>query len=171
MNHIHPTAVIYPNVELGDNIFIGAYSVIGAPAEHPDIIDPRQDQKFRVVIGDNAVIREHVTINSGTENDTVIFDDCYIMSHSHIGHDCTIQKAAVLHTGCIIGGHSVVGSYSKIGLGAVLHQRTKLHTGTMVGAQAFVKNGTENNFRILAGVPAKDIGDNWRMIEKLKDQK
>lgn len=36
MNYIHPTALIGPNVELGDNNYIGPFCIIGYPAEHKD---------------------------------------------------------------------------------------------------------------------------------------
>ena len=32
-NKIHPTAIIYDNVTIGKNVYIGPYSIIGAPAE------------------------------------------------------------------------------------------------------------------------------------------
>lgn len=36
-NFIHPTAIIYEDVEIGDNNYIGAYCIIGAPPEHKNI--------------------------------------------------------------------------------------------------------------------------------------
>ena len=168
MNYIHPTALIYPGVVLGDNVYIGAYSVIGSPPEHPDLIDPREFEDVRVNIGDNVTIREFVTVHSGVEFATTIREGSYIMAHSHIGHDAYIEEKCVIHTAAIIGGFSVVGKFSRVGLNATLHQHTHIPTGTMVGAQAFVKGKWNNIFRVLAGVPAKVIGENWRLREKLE---
>lgn len=170
MNHIHPTAIIYPNVTLGDNIYIGPYSVIGGPPEHKTKVDPREEPKFGVQIWDNTIITSHVTIDAGVEGDTFIGADCYIMSKAHIGHDSMIGMTCIIHSGAIIGGHSIIRPDSRIGLGAVLHQRTRIPIGTMVGAQAFVKGIHEIPYRIIAGVPAKDIGPNQRLIDQLNEK-
>jgi UDP-N-acetylglucosamine acyltransferase len=166
MNFIHPTAIVYPGVILGDNIYIGAYSIIGDVPEHPDRVDPRQfDSDKGVIIEDGVVIREHCTIHSGVDMTTMICEGSYLMSHVHVGHDAYIGDGCVLHTSCVIGGYSMVRDGSRIGLNATLHQRTSLSRGTMVGAQAFVKGHWHEDFRILAGVPAKDIGENTRAKE------
>lgn len=169
--YIHPTAIIYPNVYIGDNVYIGAYSVIGSPPEHPGEVDSRdwkpQYDGSVVFIGDNVVIREFVTINAGCLSATMIGSDTYIMAHSHVGHDVHIDSNCVLHSASVIGGHSVICRYSRIGLNATLHQHTILAEGTMVGAQAFVKGTWREPYRILAGVPAKDIGENIRLKQKL----
>ena len=167
MNHIHPTAIIYPGVILGDNVFIGAYSVIGAPPEHPDEVDPRKEAQAKVWIGDGVVIRSHVTIDSGIAASTHIGAGTYVMSHSHVGHDSYISSDCILHTFSVIGGYCVIRTNCRIGLGAVLHQRTVLAPGIMVGAQAFVKGKWLIPYRIIAGVPAKDIGENYRLKESL----
>jgi len=169
--YIHPTAIIYQNVYIGENVYIGAYSVIGSPPEHPGEVDPRdwkpQHNGAPVVLSDNVTIREHVTINAGVLGSTEIHDRTYIMAHSHVGHDAYIGYDCVLHSACVIGGYSYVCSKSRIGLNATLHQHTYLAEGTMVGAQAFVKGKWHQPYRILAGVPAKDIGENIRLKQKL----
>lgn len=169
MNYIHPTAIIYPNVKLGDNVFIGAYSVIGAPAEWPDKVDPRSltGHRYGVKIEDNVTIREHVTINGGYDGYTIISDSTYIMSHSHIGHDADIRSECILHSGCVIGGYSTIHTLSRIGLNATMHPHSILHKGTMIGAQAFFKGETEGEYGMYAGVPARYIGPNQRLIDKL----
>ena len=161
MSYIHPSVVI------GRNVFIGHNCSIGSPAEYPDQVDPRKEPLYTVFIGDNTIIRDNVTINAGHLGNTVIGADCYIMSHSHVGHDTVIGDNVVLHSACVIGGHSIIASCCRIGLNASLHQHTQLAFGTMVGAQSFVKGIWKDHFRILAGVPAKDIGFNERLYNKL----
>ena len=169
--YIHPTAIIYPNVYIGENVYIGAYSVIGSQPEHPGEVDPRDwkpkyDESV-VFIDNNVVIREFVTIHAGLIGSTHLGSSTYIMAHSHIGHDSFISRDCVLHSACVIGGHSLVSNYCRIGLNTTLHQHTQLAQGTMVGAQAFVKGTWRESYRILAGVPAKDIGENIRLKQKL----
>ena len=155
-NFIHPTAIIGKNVVLGDNNYIGAYCIIGDPAEHKKYWDK---EIGKVYIGDNNIITGLVTIDAGTEEVTFIGNDCFIMKHAHIGHDCIIQDNVTISCGAKIGGHSIIKEYSNIGLNAVLHQFTIIERGCMIGASAFIKGETEE-FIKYAGVPAKKIGIN-----------
>ena len=161
-NFIHPTAIIGDNVILGDNNYIGAYCIIGDPAEHKKYWGQENilgDTKSKVLIGDNNIITGLVTIDAGTENDTIIGSNCFIMKHAHIGHDCWIMNNVTISCGAKIGGHSIIKEYSNIGLNAVLHQFTTIERGCMIGASAFIKGATEE-FTKYAGVPARKIGIN-----------
>ena len=62
--YIHPTAVIYPGVKIGTGCYIGAYAVIGAPAE--DKGNWLSDDNKSVVIGDNVIINGSCTIDAST---------------------------------------------------------------------------------------------------------
>ena len=155
-NFIHPTAIIGDNVILGDNNYIGAYCIIGDPAEHKKYWG---QSKGKVYIGNGNMITGLVTIDAGTEDITYIGNGCFIMKHAHIGHDCLIQDNVTISCGAKIGGHSVIKEYSNIGLNAVLHQFTTIERGCMIGASAFIKGATEE-FSKYAGVPARKIGIN-----------
>jgi len=155
-NKIHPTAIIGHNVILGDNNYIGAYCIIGDTAEHKQYWNTKPN---KVIIGSNNIITGLVTIDAGTEQATYIGDNCFIMKHAHIGHDCTINNNVTISCGAKIGGHSVIGEKSNIGLNAVLHQFSKVQVGCMIGASAFFKGGSEP-YTKYAGVPAKSLGQN-----------
>jgi UDP-N-acetylglucosamine acyltransferase len=155
-NFIHPTAIIGDNVILGDNNYIGAYCIIGDQAEHKKYwLQP----KGKVIIGNGNMITGLVTIDAGTEDITTIGDNCFIMKHAHIGHDCILLDNVTISCGAKIGGHSIIKEYSNIGLNAVLHQFTTIEIGCMIGASAFIKGSTEE-FSKYAGVPARKIGTN-----------
>lgn len=155
-NFIHPTAIIGDNVILGDNNYIGAYCIIGDPAEHKKYWGK---EIGKIVIGDNNIITGLVTIDAGTKDITTIGNNCFIMKHGHIGHDCILLDNVTISCGAKIGGHSIIKEYSNIGLNAVLHQFTTIERGCMIGASAFIKGATEE-FTKYAGVPARKIGIN-----------
>jgi UDP-N-acetylglucosamine acyltransferase len=155
-NYIHPTAIIGDNVTLGDNNYIGAYCIIGDPAEHKKYWGK---ETGKVIIGNNNIITGLVTIDAGTEDITYIQDNCFIMKHAHIGHDCTIFDNVTISCGAKIGGHCIIEPYSNIGLNAVLHQYAHVHEGCMIGASAFFK-GESEPFTKYAGVPARKLGSN-----------
>jgi UDP-N-acetylglucosamine acyltransferase len=173
-NFIHPTAIIGDNVILGDNNYIGPYCIIGDPAEHKKywqyeeqikdygtlkILQKGQIKRGKVLIGNNNVITGLVTIDAGTEQITYISDNCFIMKHAHIGHDCKINDNVTISCGAKIGGHSIIDKNSNIGLNAVLHQFSYIKEGCMIGASAFFK-GESEPFTKYAGVPARKLGEN-----------
>ena len=158
-NYIHPTAIIYEGVELGNNNYIGAYCIIGAPPEHKkhwDNLNPFS----KVIIGNNNIITGLVTIDSCTDGEgTIIRDNCFIMKHAHIGHDCIIGDGVTISCGAKVGGHSVIQDKVNIGLNAVIHQYSHIKEGCMIGASAFFK-GVSKEYTKYAGVPAKELGQN-----------
>ena len=168
-NYIHPTAIIGDNVILGDNNYIGAYCIIGDPAEHKKHwkkrviagIEINEIERGQVIIGNGNMITGLVTIDAGTEEPTIIENGCFIMKHAHIGHDCHIMNDVTISCGAKIGGHSIIGEKSNIGLNAVLHQFSVIKKGCMIGASAFFKGQSEKEMKY-AGVPARIIGSNIR---------
>jgi UDP-N-acetylglucosamine acyltransferase len=160
MNTIHPTAIIGDNVILGDNNYIGAYCIIGDNAEYKKY----WGKKGRVVIGNNNIITGLVTIDAGAEIDTLIGNDCFIMKHAHVGHDCIIQNNVTISCGAKIGGHTIIKKNCNIGLNAVIHQNQIIEEGCMIGALCMITKKIETKpYTKYAGVPAKEIGSNENM--------
>lgn len=141
MNQIHPTAIIYPNVTIGDDVYIGAYCVIGAPAEHLKHWG-ESDQKG-VVIQSGTVIHGHVTIDAGIHEDTTIYSKCFIMKGVHIGHDSVIGSECVIAPKAIIGGHVKMSAKCKIGMGAIIHQRKTIPLRVELGMGTVVTKSTD----------------------------
>ena len=62
-----------------------------------------QDKKYageptRLEIGDGNMVREYVTINTGTQQDvgvTRLGDDNWIMAYVHIAHDCQVGSHVI----------------------------------------------------------------------------
>lgn len=158
-NNIHPTAIIYDGVVMGEGNTIGAYCIIGAPAEWKG----NDKESGKVFIGDNNVITGLVTIDSGVNHRTIIGNDCYIMKHAHVGHDAIIHNDVTISCGAKIGGHSIIHNGTNIGLNAVIHQKCEVPEGCMIGASAFVgkKSELKRNHKYV-GVPIKDIGLNLK---------
>tara|TARA_R110000868_G_scaffold264929_1_gene523588 strand:+ start:35 stop:523 length:489 start_codon:yes stop_codon:yes gene_type:complete len=161
MNKIHPTAIIYPNVTLGDNIYIGAFCIIGAPAEHK--LYWGKESKHSVHIGEGAIIHGHVTIDAGTERTTFIGDDTFIMKHVYIGHDSFIGHGATLSAHVSIGGFSNIGYNANIGMGATVHQKTSVGSNCMIGMNTTItKKSIIESGGCYIGTPAKFLRWNKR---------
>ena len=137
--NIGPYCFVGPNVNLSNgvklrsHVTVGGFTSIGENTEvfpFASIGWEPQDLKYRgeeskLIIGKNNVIREHVTMNPGTEGGgmvTVTGDDCLFMASAHIAHDCKIGNSVILANNATLGGHVEVGDFAFIaGLSAV-HQ-------------------------------------------------
>lgn len=159
MNKIHPTAVIGPNVELGDNVYIGPYCIIGFPAEHKGC----WPNPGKVIIGDDCILTGLVTVDAGTESPTIIKSGVWMMKHSHVGHDAVIESGVTLSCGVKVGGHCWVQDGTNIGLNACIHQRVVIPKNCMIGMGAIITKKTvmEEGMKY-AGNPAKQIGVNFK---------
>jgi UDP-N-acetylglucosamine acyltransferase len=156
---IHQTAVINSNVIIEDDVYIGPLCIIGF---NPEWKGREKDNKG-VIIKKGTKIMGLVTIDGGAEKQTIIGENCYLMKHSHVGHDAELKNGVTLSCGAKIGGHSIIGENTNIGLNAVVHQKVHVPEGCMIGASAFVgkKSILKSNHKY-AGVPVKELGENKR---------
>jgi UDP-N-acetylglucosamine acyltransferase len=90
----------------------------------------------RLIIGRNCIIREHVTMNTGTAGghmETRVGENCMFMVGCHIAHDCVVGNRAIFANGATLGGHVTVGDDVFIGGLAAVHQYTRIGSGAMLG--------------------------------------
>lgn len=154
---IHKTAVIHESVIIEDDVYIGPLCVIGFPPEWKG----KEDDNKGVIIRKGTRITGLVTIDGGAISATEIGENCYLMKHSHVGHDAILGEGVTLSCGAKIGGHCKIGDKTNIGLNAVIHQKVEVPEGCMIGASAFVgKKSILKPFHKYAGVPVKELGPN-----------
>ena len=156
---IHPTAIIGEDVLIEDDVEIGPYCLVGLPPEHKTY----PNNNAGVIIGRGTKLTGLVTIDAGVFQPTEIGQDCYLMKHSHIGHDANLKEKVTISCGVKVGGHAIIGERANIGLNATIHQYKEIPEGVMIGMGSVVtkKSKLEAN-RKYAGVPIKDIGCNQR---------
>ena len=149
---IEPFVTIHKNVSIGEGTWIGPNvtimdgAIIGKNCKiFPGAVISAipQDLKFggeetKVVIGNNTVIRECVTINRGTKAsyETTVGDNCLIMAYSHIAHDCHIGNDCILANVATLAGHVTIGDF------AILGGMTAVHQFVNIGAHAMISGGS-----------------------------
>ena len=108
-------------VTLGERNHVFPGAVIGA--EPQDLSYSGTDTQ--VVIGDQNVFREGVTVNRASAKEewiTSIGDNCYFMAGSHVAHDCRIGNHNVIANGVMLSGHVRIENNATISGGAGVHQ-------------------------------------------------
>jgi UDP-N-acetylglucosamine acyltransferase len=130
-------AVILRGVRLGERNTVHPHAVLGGAPQDLGYDPARRGQ---VLIGDDNVFREGVTVSRPTRDggSTRIGSGCYLMCHSHVGHDCTVGDRVIMANGCALGGHVQLQSGVFLGGGAMVHQYCRVGSLAMVGAMCAV---------------------------------
>jgi UDP-N-acetylglucosamine acyltransferase len=131
--------VVTGQTEVGEGTVIFPFAVIG---EIP------QDLKFkgeasRLVIGKRNRIREHVTMNCGTEGGggiTKVGDDGLFMAGCHIAHDAILGDRVIMANSAAVAGHCIIDDDVIIGGLAGIHQFVRIGRGAIIGAVTMVTN-------------------------------
>ncbi len=168
---VGPFTIIGPDVTIGDGTKIGPHNVIKGPTTiganntvlqfcsigeaTPDL--KYKGEKTRLVIGDNNVIREGVTIHRGTVQDlgeTRIGDDNLLMAYVHVGHDCVVGNHCIMVNNSSVPGHVYLDDW------AIISGYSGVHQYCHIGAHAFVGGFTYVNqdvpaYVLVSGIPAK----------------
>jgi UDP-N-acetylglucosamine acyltransferase len=154
---IGPYCVVGPNVRLDDNVklvshvCIDGYTHIGADTviyPFASLGHPPQDLKYhgessRLIIGKKNTIREHVTMNPGTEGggmETVVGDNGLFMMSCHVAHDCRLGNNVIMANNATLAGHVKVGDFVLIGGLSAVHQFVRIGSHAVIGGMSGVEN-------------------------------
>ena len=123
--------VIEGDTIIGENNYIFSFVSIGKVPQDLKF----NNEKTRVVIGDNNKIREFVTIHRGTTDkyETRIGNDKLVMAYVHIAHDCIIGDHCVLANAATFAGHVEVEDWAVVGGLTAVHQFTRVGRHAMIG--------------------------------------
>lgn len=128
---LHSHVVIRGHVELGARSVVHSHAVLGDDAQ----IRNHHAPDSRLVIGVDTVIREAVTMHTGSRKGggvTVVGDRGYFMATSHIGHDCHVGNDVTFANGVQLGGHAQIGD------GVIIGGTSPVAQFRRVGKYAFV---------------------------------
>jgi len=148
---IGPQVVIHANVEIKSHAIVTGRTEVGADTvifPFAVIGEIPQDLKFkgeasRLVIGKRNRIREHVTMNCGTEAGgglTSVGDDGLFMAGCHIAHDAILGDRVIVVNNAAVAGHCIIEDDVIIGGLAGIHQFVRIGRGAIIGAVTMVTN-------------------------------
>ena len=149
--HIGPNVVLKAGVDLKSHVVIAGQTTIGQDTTifpFSVIGEIPQDKKFsgeetKLVIGDRNRIREHVTMNPGTEGGggvTRIEHDNLFMAGCHVAHDVMIANRVILVNHVAVAGHCIIEDDVIVGGLSGVHQFVRIGRGSIIGALTMVTN-------------------------------
>jgi UDP-N-acetylglucosamine acyltransferase len=180
---VGPFAVIGPDVRIGAGTLIGPHVRISGPTEIGERnkfvgscsigTDP-QDLKFggektRLVIGDENVVREFVTISRGTVGGggiTTVGSKNLLMAYTHIAHDCHVGSSVIFANNGTLAGHVEVGDFSTIGAFTAVHQFCRVGRHAFLGGDTIVTQDALPFVKTVGSRPAKTYGINTIGLER-----
>jgi len=165
---IHSTAIVHPKADLGDDVEVGPFCVIGenvtigkgtkllshvmvdgwteigdrnvifpfasigGPPQHLGY----KGEPTKVMIGDDNVIREYVTVNRATVQGggvTSLGSRSILMAYVHVAHDCRLGNHLIMANAASLAGHITIGDYAIVGGLTGIHQYVRVGDYAMVG--------------------------------------
>lgn len=116
-NRISSTVIILPNVEIGQNIIIEDYCIIGVPF--------REYNGEKTIIGDNSIIRSH----------TVIYAGNIIGNNFQTGNKANIRELNSIGDNVSIGTLSVIEHHVQI------DNNVRIHSQAFISEYSTLKDG------------------------------
>jgi len=142
---------------IGPRTVISPFASLGTPPQSVHY----HGEPTKLIVGADCVIREHVTMNTGTgkgRGETVIGDHCFLMVGSHVGHDCIVGNHVTFANNATLGGFCEVGDAAFLGGLCAVHQFVRIGTQAMIGGLAGVSfdvipyGMAFGNHAVLAGI-------------------
>ena len=153
---IGPYSVIGEGVRIGKNtrisshVVIDKWTTIGSDCEvyqFSSIGAPPQDlgykgEKTELIIGNNNIIREFVTMHRATtkgDGKTECGDSNLFMNYVHIAHDCKIGNHVIMANAATLGGLVDIDDHAIVGGLVAVHQHVRIGTHCIIGGGSIVR--------------------------------
>jgi UDP-N-acetylglucosamine acyltransferase len=179
---IGPFCVLGADVELADNVVLHSHVVVEGRTRigtgtrvspFASLGQPPQNLQYRgepseLLIGADNIIREYVTMNTGTEGGgmvTRVGNECMFMVGAHVGHDCRVGDHVIMANNATLGGHVTIGDYVMIGGLAAVHQYVRVGQHAMIGGLSAITRDVIP-FGLASGDRARLVGLNLMGLKR-----
>jgi len=169
-------SIIGPRVTIGAGSVVGPHAVVDGwttMGERNQIFPfttigyPPQDLSYRgeetqLVIGDDNIFRESVTVNRGTQRGggvTRIGSRNLLMAYAHVAHDCIIGNNVILANATTLGGHVRIDDFAILGGIVAIHQFIRIGTYAFIGGKSGLRMDMPP-YMLAFGAPGKLYGPN-----------
>lgn len=172
--------VVLSHCDIGDDVVIGAASVIGSSGFGFEITADgpvHLPHVGTVTIGEGSRIGAGCTIDRGTLGPTAIGCKVMIDNLVHIAHNCLIGDRAVLAAQVGLAGGAAIGEGAMLAGQAGVSSQVSVGKGAIVMGQSGVTKDVADNLTVV-GFPATEAREAWReraalrrLIGKLSQRK
>lgn len=173
--YIGPQVIIEGRTKIGQNCKLIAACSIGLPPQ--DLGYKGEDTG--VIIGNNTVIREYVTIHKASkEGFTQVGENCFLMNYVHLAHNVKIGNSVIMANSSMLPGYVEVEDFVFISGLSTIHQHCRVGESAIIGAMTgarldvppfFIADGRPARIRGLnrIGLKRRGIGPEVRLeLEK-----
>jgi UDP-N-acetylglucosamine acyltransferase len=168
---IGPFCVIGPQVRIGagtrleNNVTLMGNVTLGCRNHlYPNVViggDP-QDISYRgadtrVVVGDDNIIRECVTINRATEKEegvTRVGHGNFLMACCHVAHDCQLGDHIIIANATLLGGHVHIHDHASLSGAVAVHHFATIGSYSFVAGVSAVRHDVPP-YMLVEGYPAR----------------
>jgi len=150
--------VITGHTTVGARNVIGPYAVLGTGPQDLGF----KGEATRLVVGDDNVLREFVTLNTGSTKqdwDTRVGSRNFLMAYCHVGHDCEVGSDIVMANSVGFSGHCRIEDKVWFGGMSGLHQFVTIGTHAFIGGASRIVHDCPP-YMITEGNPARVRGVN-----------
>ena len=127
---IFPGATVIGDVRIGENVYIGAGSIL-------------RGDYGTIIIGDGTAIEEGVIVHA-RPGDKTVFGKRVTVGHGAMIHNATIHDEAVLGMRCTVSDYAVVGKWVIVGEGCLVRNSQEIPDGKIaVGVPAEIIGDVE----------------------------
>jgi len=175
-------SVVGPNVSIGDGSKLAAHVLVEG---HTTIGENNQVFSFtaiggepqsvtykgeptQVIIGDNNIFRENITINRGSMDDegiTSVGNNGLFMAYVHIAHDCRLGSELLFSNNASLAGHVHVGDYVVLAGYTLVHQFCRIGEHSFCGVNTFTTQDVPP-YTLVSGNKAITHGINIRGLRR-----
>ncbi|MEM7260159.1 MAG: acyl-[acyl-carrier-protein]--UDP-N-acetylglucosamine O-acyltransferase, partial [Pseudomonadota bacterium] len=141
-------------VKLGKRNQIHAQVVLGGAPQDLSF----QGGETWVEIGDENIIRENCTVHRSTNPNqaTTLGSKCFLMSYSHVAHDCQLGDEVILTAYVGLSGHIEIGDKAILGGHVGTHQFIRIGKMSMIAGFTPVRKDVLP-FSLLGGDPVRHL--------------
>jgi UDP-N-acetylglucosamine acyltransferase len=129
--------VVEGQTQIGEQCVVHPFANLGGPPQH----SAHKGEPTRLVIGPRNIIREHVTMHTGTVGGrgvTTVGSDSLFMAGSHVAHDCIVGDNVIMANAATLGGHVHMADFVFMGGLAAAHQYSRIGRYSFIGGLAAV---------------------------------
>lgn len=146
--------------EIGERCHLYPFASVGGPPQHLHY----KGEPTKVVIGNDNILREYVTVNRATVQGggvTRLGHHNFLMAYVHVAHDCHLGNHLIMANCANLAGHITIGDHAIIGGLTGIHQFVRVGAYAMVGGCCGLTQDVAPFTRAAGGYRARMYGINY----------